>query len=133
MAKIISFIFIAINLCHISSAATPVISNVIKEESLVEKLSKISQIKSISNEICLKQKEKSKTNKTPKIKSNKTMKIKSDVFVRGNVSCGNLLTNYLNITNTSNFDKKTTTSLLITNKITSQTTIVNEITSKSVK
>ena len=108
------------------------INEIEKDLKVMDELSRIAQIKSISNEIKDKASRKNcqETNQTKSI--GKSMKIKSDLFIKGNITCGNILVEEITITKNVIISKTTSSNQINANKVSSQTIIVNELRSPTV-
>jgi flagellar hook assembly protein FlgD len=109
------------------------ISEIEKELKVIDELSRISQIKSISNEI------KQANRKSHSCQSQnatkpvgKSMKINNNLVIKGNITSGNILAEEISISDNVNIAKALSSNQIITGKVFSQTTILNEIRSPTV-
>lgn len=129
-----NIIFILIIFVFIKSNSSIQINDIEKELKVIDELSRISQIKSISNEI--KEQAHRKGPKCPDQKVSKSMgksmKINSNLVVKGNITSGNILAEQITINNNVNIAKTLSSNEILTTKVNSQTTIINELRSSTV-
>jgi hypothetical protein len=123
---LVIIIFINTNLCI-------QITEIEKDLKVIDELSRISQIKSISNEIKDQAHRKSGSCQKEGTKVfGKSMNINTDIVIKGDLTCASVLTEEISISNNVNIAKTLSSNEILTKKVMSQTTILNELRSPTV-
>ena len=129
-----NILFILTVLVVINKNLSIQITEIENELKVIDELSRISQIKSISNEIKGQAYRKSATCQTQNTTKpvGKSMKINNNLIIKGNITSGNVLVDQITITDNLYVTKTLSSNEIITNKVSSQTIIINELKSTTV-
>ena len=127
-----NIIFFLAIIVFINKSLSLQINEIEQDLKVMDELSRIAQIKSISNEIKDKANRKSCQASNHTNPSGKSMKIKSNLHIKGNITSGNILVEQINITNNVFISKTASSNEILANKVSSQTIIVNELRSPTV-
>jgi hypothetical protein len=131
--KFRNILFILVIIFFINTNICIQITEIEKDLKVIDELSRISQIKSISNEIKEQAHRKSGScQEATKQMFGKSMKINTDIVIKGDLTSASVLTEEISISNSVNIAKTLSSNQILTNKVVSQTTIINEIRSPTV-
>lgn len=128
-----NIVFILVIIFFINTNVCIQINEIEKELKVIDELSRISQIKSISNEIKEQAHRKSSScQENVQKKFGKSMKINTDIVIKGDLTSATILAEEISISNNVNIAKTLSSNQILTTKVASQTTIINELRSPTV-
>ena len=129
-----NILFILTILVFIDKNLSIQINEIENDLKVIDELSRISQIKSISNEIKGKANRKTDScqsqNKTKS--AGKSMKINNNLLIKGNITSGNVLAEQIKIIDNLYVKRTFSSNEIMTNMVASQTIILNELKSPTV-
>jgi hypothetical protein len=129
-----NILFILTVLVFIDKNLSIQINEIENDLKVIDELSRISQIKSISNEIKGKANRKTDSCQSQNITKSvgKSMKINNNLLIKGNITSGNVLAEKIKIIDNLSVKRTFSSNEIVTNMVASQTIILNELKSPTV-